>query len=52
MCLYEFIYHVHAGATRGQKRATDPLELELQVALGCHMDAGTQILVLCKSSMQ
>lgn len=40
------VYHV---ALRGQK-TLDPLDLELQVAGSHHMSAGTQTVVLCKSS--
>ena len=28
-----FLYHMYAGAHGGQKRALDPLELELQIIL-------------------
>jgi hypothetical protein len=34
---------------QGQKRSLNPLQLKLQVSVS-HVDAGNQILVLCKSS--
>ena len=34
----------------GQKRASDPLKLELQTIVSYHMGAGNQTCVLCKSS--
>ena len=37
-----------SGAYRGQKRALDPLELELQTVVNCHMGAGNQILIPLK----
>jgi hypothetical protein len=39
-----------AGTFRGQERMLDALELELQAGVSCHMGAGNQIWVLCKSS--
>lgn len=38
------------GARRSQKRALDPLELELRMVASHHVSAGNQIWVLCKSS--
>ena len=38
--------HIHAGATGSQKRALDPLKMELQTVVSCHVVAGNQILVL------
>ena len=38
------------SACRNQKRSLDPLELELQMVVGHHVDAGNQNWVLCKSS--
>jgi hypothetical protein len=35
-------------ARGGQKRALDPLELELQMVASHHVGAGNQTLVLCK----
>lgn len=29
------MHHMCAGAGRGQKRVTDPLEMELQIIMGC-----------------
>jgi hypothetical protein len=43
------VQHMH-GAHRGQKRAPDSLELELQVALSCHVGAAEGAQVLWKSS--
>lgn len=38
-CLY--VHHMHAGADKGQQqRVSDPAELELQVVLSGHEDAG------------
>lgn len=34
---------------RGQKKALEPMELELQVAQNCHVETGNQTQV-CKSS--
>lgn len=35
LCAWEvgFVYHVHAGACRSQKRASNPLELKLKVVV-------------------
>lgn len=35
------VYHC-VGAGGGQKKAPDRLELELQVAVSCHVDAGAE----------
>lgn len=35
---------------RGQKRAQDPVELELQTAVRCHVDAKNLTQVLSKGS--
>lgn len=40
-----------AGAHGGQKRALDPLELELQAVVRQELDAESQTSVLCKSSV-
>lgn len=37
-------------AQGGQKRASGPLELEVQVVVSCHVGASNQTLILCKSS--
>lgn len=34
------ICHMHAGACRGQKTASDPLQLELQMGVGYCVAAG------------
>jgi hypothetical protein len=38
--------HTWAGALGGQKRASNFLELELQEAVSCLVDAGSQTWVL------
>jgi hypothetical protein len=38
------------GACGGQKRASDPLELELQMVVNCHVSSGNQIWVLWKNN--
>ena len=48
--------HVHvctsrgSGTVEGQKKALDPLELELQASVSHHVGAGTQTCVLRKGS--
>jgi hypothetical protein len=42
--------HAHAYTYRDQKRALDPLELKIQLVMSNHVDAGSQIQVLWKSS--
>ena len=37
-------------ACRGQKRVSDPLELDLRPVVNYHVGAGNQIQVLCKNS--
>lgn len=42
---------LHAcSAWRGQKKASDSLELELQTIVSCHVGARNQTLILCKSN--
>ena len=47
LCVWIFCLHVCLcimcvpGACRGQKRASDPVELELQIVVRCHVDADT-----------
>lgn len=48
MCVYVLSA---CSARRGQQRALDPLELELQLAVSCHEGAGNW-MVLCKSSQR
>lgn len=43
------VYHMHR-VCRDQKRALTPLDLEPQVAVSCHMEAGNWIRVLSKIS--
>lgn len=38
MCICVLCAHMHAGTYRGQKRALDPLKLEVQTAVSCLMD--------------
>lgn len=38
------------GAQGGQKMMSDPLELELLMVVSCHVGAGNQTQVLCKSN--
>lgn len=47
-----YVWHVHASALRGQKRMTNPLDMELlQVACqSLNEGAGDQNLVVCKNS--
>ena len=44
-----FVHHRHAGACEGQK-TRDLLELEWQVGVSCHLGAGNQAWVPCKTS--
>jgi hypothetical protein len=45
-----YVCALHAcSANGGQKRASDPLELELKMAVSHHVGAENQIRVLCKS---
>lgn len=45
------VYAVYVGsAYGGQKRVWNPLELELQIVVSHHLNAGNQIQVLCKTS--
>ena len=41
--------HVCSGAYGDQRRASDPLELELKVVVSCHVGAGNQTQI-CKSN--
>lgn len=41
-CLFEYIYV--PVAFKGQKRALDPLGLELHMAVSCHVGAGTKVV--------
>lgn len=43
------LHHMCAGTHGGQKRALDPLGLELQTVVSLHAGAGNQTQVLCKS---
>lgn len=45
----QYVYGVYAVPMQGQKMAYDPLDLELQATLNCHIAAENQIKVLGKS---
>jgi hypothetical protein len=49
LAAYLYVYHV-CNALKVQKRASDPLELDLQGHMRHHVDAGTRTWVLCQSS--
>ena len=38
------------SACGGQKKALDPLELELQMVVSCHADSGDEMWILFKNS--
>lgn len=38
------------GTHRAERKAPNPLELELQMVVRCHVGAGNQILLACKSN--
>lgn len=42
MCgpVWVYVHHMHAGVSGGKKRASDSLELEVQVAVHHHVGAG------------
>ena len=40
---------VHAMSTKEEKRASDPLEPELQVFVNCYVGVGKQTWVPCKN---
>ena len=40
---YTYAYH----AAGGQKRARDPLELDLEMAVSCHAGASNETWILC-----
>lgn len=39
------VYHLHAWCPQSTEEAVRPLELELQMVVSCHMNAGNGILV-------
>lgn len=45
------VYHVCAGALRGQERVLDFLELELWMVVGCRVGVGIRTWVLCKNNI-
>lgn len=47
-CMY--VHTCVPSATRGQRRALDPLELELKMAMSCHVGTETQTQVLPKAT--
>ena len=51
VCAWFYVYVLSAcSILRSQKRASDLLELELQMVVSLHMGAGNQIHVLWKGS--
>jgi hypothetical protein len=56
LCVWVFCLHICLGimsvpdVCKGQKRASDPLELELPTAMSCHRSAKNQTQILWKSS--
>lgn len=42
VCVYLHVYHMCGITWGGQKRASPPLEEELQVVVSHHVDAGTE----------
>ena len=55
VCMHEWMYiclcaTYMPGACRGQKKASDPMQLKLQTAVSCHTGAGSRTQALCKSS--
>ena len=49
--MYMYLYSCIPSAHGNQKRtSSDPLTLELQMVLSCHVGSGNQTQVLCKSS--
>lgn len=55
MCM-NFLLHISIctvclpSALGGQRKASDNLELELQVIMNCHLDVRNQTQVPCKSN--
>ena len=45
------VYHLRIDAHRGQKRALDRPALQLQMVESCHVSAGNQTWIPCKSSL-
>lgn len=45
-----YVHHICAGDWKGQKRASNTPELELQMASELLVSVGNGILVLCKHS--
>jgi hypothetical protein len=48
-CIYVCVLYAYS-THRDQRRVSDPLELELQLSVSCHVGAGNGTRVLCKSS--
>lgn len=47
MCVYvlpacRYMYHIHAILTKASKSVLDPLELELQMIVRCHVGMGIE----------
>lgn len=49
LSVYISVHHLHAGANGGQRRQ-NPLELESQMVVSCHVGARNQTMVLRKNS--
>lgn len=47
-CMY--VHTCVSSATRGQRRELDPLELELKMAMSCHVGVEMQTQVLPKAT--
>lgn len=50
MCVCVSECHVCASTWKGEERASESLQLELQAAMSCHVGAGKGIQVLWKKS--
>lgn len=49
VCVYVCTLHACLSAQRGQKKVLDIFEMELKMAVGCHVGTGHSTLVLKKS---
>ena len=49
-CMCVYVYTCVLGAHEGQKRASDPIELALQMVVSVHVGAWNRTQVLCKIS--
>lgn len=46
LSVVDSVHHVHAGDYEGQKRASDTLDLQLQLIVSYHVDARNRTQVL------